>query len=87
MEHRHFSVTFQRMKVLICIERVTPHTIVFIGVREGTLYKLQGNPIWAYIHNNDNLCELWHKRLGHLHYKALKIMRGLVIGLPKFNIE
>jgi hypothetical protein len=39
------------------------------------------------IHNNDNLCELWHRRLGHLHYKELSILRNIVIGLPEFSIE
>jgi hypothetical protein len=27
------------------------------------------------VHNSDNLCELWHKRMGHLHHKALPILR------------
>jgi hypothetical protein len=60
---------------------------VVIGVREGTLYRLQGNPVQDLVHDNDNLCELWHKRLGHLHYRALLILRGIVTGLPEFSIE
>jgi hypothetical protein len=32
---------------------------VVVGVREGTLYRLQGNPIQALVHDSDNLCELW----------------------------
>jgi hypothetical protein len=39
------------------------------------------------IHNSDNLCELWHRRLGHLHNRALSIMREIVTSLPEFNIE
>jgi hypothetical protein len=39
------------------------------------------------VHSSDNLCELWHKRVGHLHNKALSVMREIVMGLPKFNIE
>ena len=27
--------------------------------------------------------ELWHKRLGHLHHGALKIMQQISTGLPK----
>ena len=30
---------------------------------------------------------MWHERLGHLHYRALSILRVIVIGLPKFRIE
>jgi hypothetical protein len=39
------------------------------------------------VHNSENLCELWHKRMGHLHHKALPILREIVTGLSKFNIE
>jgi hypothetical protein len=38
------------------------------------------------VHDSDNLCELWHRRLGHLHYRALSILRGIVTGLPEFRI-
>jgi hypothetical protein len=58
-----------------------------IGVREGNLYRLQGEPVRALVHNSDNLCELWHKRMGHLHHKVLPILREIVTGLPEFNIE
>ena len=27
--------------------------------------------------------ELWHKRLGHLHHGALKVMQHISMGLPK----
>jgi hypothetical protein len=39
------------------------------------------------VHNNDNLCKSWHKRMGHLHHRALPIMREIVTGLPEFSIE
>jgi hypothetical protein len=49
---------------------------------EGNLDRLQGEPIRALVHNNDILCELWHKRMGHLDHKALPILREIVTGLP-----
>jgi hypothetical protein len=58
-----------------------------MGIKEGKLYKLQGELVRALVHNNDSLCELWHKRMGHLHHKALSIMREIVTGLPKFSNE
>jgi len=59
-----------------------------IGVREGILYKLQGKHIQALVHHNDNLCELFHRRLGHLHYRVLSILiRGVVTSLLEFNVE
>jgi hypothetical protein len=82
-----FFHTFQRGKVLIHPEKASPDTTVVIGVREGTLYRLQGKPVQDLVHDSDNLCELWHRRLGHLHYRALSILRGIVTGLPEFSIE
>ena len=31
--------------------------------------------------------ELWHRRLGHLHHGALKIMQQISTGLPKGKLE
>jgi hypothetical protein len=39
------------------------------------------------VHDNDNLCKLWHKRMGYLHHKALHILREIVIRLLEFTIE
>jgi hypothetical protein len=86
MENKDFAVIFQRVKVLIRPERASPDTIVVIG-GEGKLYRLQGKPVQALVHGSDNLCEIWHRRLGHLHYRALSILREIVIGLPNYNVE
>jgi hypothetical protein len=34
-----------------------------------------------------SLCELWHKRMGQLHHRALPILKEIVTGLLEFNIE
>ena len=39
------------------------------------------------MHDSDNLCKLWHKRMGHLHHRVLPILREIVIGLPEFKVE
>jgi hypothetical protein len=62
MEDMGFVVTFLRGKLLICPEKAIPNIAVVIGVREGTLFMLQGKPIQDLVHDNDNLCELWTKR-------------------------
>jgi hypothetical protein len=56
-----------------------------VGVREGTLYRLQGNLVQDWVHDSDNLCELWHRRMRHLHYMALLIMRGIITSLQEFS--
>jgi hypothetical protein len=52
------------------------------GVNEGGLY-----PMRALVHDNDNLCEIWHKRLGNLHYETLPILKNMVQGFPNFKVE
>ena len=44
-----------------------------IGEREGGLYKLKGHPEQALIHDTVETNELWHRRLAHVHYRALPI--------------
>jgi hypothetical protein len=88
MEDRGFVVTFKKRQVLIRPKGTSPYTTTSIGVREGMLYKLKGKPIeTTLVHDSDNLCELWHRRMGHLHYKALSILREIVISLLDFSVE
>jgi hypothetical protein len=39
------------------------------------------------VHNNENLCKLWHENMGHLHHKVFPILRDIVTGIPEFSIE
>jgi hypothetical protein len=64
-----------------------PDTTLNIGVREGNLYSLQGKHVHALVHESDNPCELWHNRMGHLHYKVFSILRNIFTGLLDFNVE
>jgi hypothetical protein len=72
MEDKGFVVKFQKGQVLIHLEESSPDTTEVIGVREGNLYRLQGKPVQALVHDSDNLCELWHRRMGHLHYRRCR---------------
>jgi hypothetical protein len=62
MEDRGFAVTFHRGQVLIRPKKASSKSAMVVGVREGTLYRLQGKYVEALVHDNDNLCELWHRR-------------------------
>jgi hypothetical protein len=55
-----------------------------IGVREDNLYKLI---VPALVHDSISLSELWHKRLAHLHYRALPALGRMVTGLPPLHVE
>ena len=61
-----------------------------IGTRCGKLYRLDFHPISALMSSDgseSHLCELWHKRMAHLHHGALQVLREIVIGLPQFDTE
>jgi hypothetical protein len=54
-------------------------------VREGDLYRLLFQPLLALVASSDNsgqLCELWHRRMAHLHHGALGGLREVVTGVP-----
>ena len=53
-----------------------------IGVREGGLYRLTAKLLKALVHDTISPIELWHRRLAHLHYRALPTLRKVSIGLP-----
>ena len=56
---------------------------VVIGEQEGGLYELKGHLEQALIHVEPN--ELWHKRIAHVHYRALPIASNAVEGLSEFQ--
>ena len=57
-----------------------------IGVKEGNVYHLLGNPIHTLVHETMNPCELWHKRFGHLNYRALPSLPKMVTGMPSLSL-
>ena len=38
-------------------------------------------------HGDKDLNELWHKRMGHLHHGALRILRSTITGVPVLSTE
>jgi hypothetical protein len=51
------------------------------------LYKLKGHSDVALTHSIEIPCELWHRRLAHINYKALPYVRKVVIGLPELKVD
>jgi hypothetical protein len=87
MEDKGFAMEFKNQQVLIRPKDSSPNTAQVTGVREGNLDRLQGEPIRAFVHNSENLCKLWHKRMEHLHHRAFPILRKIVTCLVEFSIE
>ena len=60
---------------------------VVIGEQEGGLYKLKGKLEQALVHETMEPSELCHRRLAHIHYKDLPIVRKMVTGLPEIETK
>jgi transposase InsO family protein len=58
-----------------------------IGTRDGKLYRLSFQPLHALASSNSSSqsCELWHRRMAHLHHGALRVLREIVTRLPQFD--
>ena len=87
LEDKGFRVTFMEGKALLWHKDSNLSSALVIGVREGGLYKLLDHPIQALVHKTNNLCELWHRKFGHLHYGALPGLQNIVTGMPDFHNE
>ena len=58
-----------------------------IEVRSNKLYKLDLESPMALVSSADetDLNELWHRRMGHLHHGALRILKKTVTGVPELS--
>ena len=56
-----------------------------IGERQGYLYKLYSETKQALIYETHDSNDIWHRRLGHIHFCGLPSMEKLVTGLRKLN--
>jgi transposase InsO family protein len=51
------------------------------------LCKLKSHSDASLTHSIEIPCELWHRRLAHINYKALPYVSKVVIGLPEFKVD
>jgi hypothetical protein len=89
IQDRGFEVSFRGDEVLIYPKGSNITSTRVIGTRDGKLYRLSFQPLHALASSNNNsqLCELWHRRMAHLHHGALRVLREIVTGLPQFDTE
>ena len=80
-------VYFVDGQVLMWPNGKTIDDVVVIGEQEGGLYKLKGQPEQALVHDSVEPSELWHRRLAHVHYRALPLARKFVEGLPEIHAK
>jgi hypothetical protein len=87
LEKKGFRVAFIDGEVLMWVKGETMKEAIVIGKEEGGLYKLKGHSKAAMTHAIENSCELWHRRLGHINYKALPYVCKAVTGLPELKVH
>ena len=68
-------VAFIYGQVLMWPKGKTIDDAVVIGEKEGGLYKLKGQLEQDLVHDSIKPNELWHRRLAHVHYRALPLAR------------
>ena len=88
IEDRGLGVSFLDGHVHGFPKIVGPYASYTIGFKCGKLYKLLFQPRHALTHSSDNeLCELWHRRMAHLHHPALRMLRYMATSFLEFNTE
>jgi hypothetical protein len=89
LQDRGLEVSFRGTKVLIHPKGSCLTLGQVIGVRDGKLFKLFFHPLHAFAMSSDSsrqLCELWYRRMAHLHHGALGGL-GEVTGVPQLSSE
>ena len=82
LDAKGMMVAFVDGQVLMWSRGKTIDDAIVIGEQEGGLYKLKGHLEQALVHDTVEPNELWHRRLAHVHYRALPLARKAVEGLP-----
>jgi hypothetical protein len=90
LQDRGLEVTFRGTEVLIHPRGSSLASRQVIGERDGKLFTLLFHPLHALAASSDSskhLCELWHRRMAHLHHGALGGLREVVTRVPQISIE
>jgi hypothetical protein len=87
LEKKGYRVAFIYGEVLMWAKGETINEAIIIGSEENGLYRLKGHLETAMAHAIENSCELWHRRLAHINYKALPYICKAVTGLPELKVD
>ena len=73
LDAKGMRVAFVDGQVLMWPKGKTFYDAIVIKEQEGGLYKLKGQPNQALVHETVEPNEFWHRRLAHVHYRALPL--------------
>ena len=80
-------VAFVDGQVLMWPKGKTFDDAIVIGEQEGGLYKLKGQPEQDLVHDSVEPNELWHRRIAHVHYRALPLAIKAVEGILEIQAK
>jgi hypothetical protein len=87
LEDKGYWVIFKDNKALLWDKGSHLSTSEPIGTRSGGLHVMSRQLIQAFTHDATSSSKLWHKRIGHLHYKALLDLHNMVCGMPSISLS
>jgi hypothetical protein len=89
IEERGYEVLFHDGQVLLFPEGSSITSAKVIGTRNEKMYMLMFHPARELFHltSNNDLCEIWHKRMAHFHHGDLRVLREIVAGVPYFSTK
>jgi hypothetical protein len=87
LDNKGYRVAFIDGEFLMWAKGETLNEAIVIGSEENGLYKLKGHPETTMNHTIKKSCELWHRILAHINYKALPYICKAVIGFPELKVD
>ena len=90
LEDKGYDVVFSKGNTFL--RHINTGRTKRIGIQVKNFYKLEVDDYAALsskaeLVQSQDVVELWHRRLGHLHHGALKIMQQISTRLPKGKLE
>jgi hypothetical protein len=87
LEDKGYWVIFKDRKSLLWAKGSHLNTTEPIGTHNGGLHGVSGKSVQALAHDATSSNDLWHGRLGHLHYKNLPYIQNMVCGMPSIYLS
>jgi hypothetical protein len=87
LKDKGYWVIFKDRKALMWDKDSHLSTAKPIGSHKGGLYVVTRQSVQGLAHDATSSSELWHIRLGNLHYKALPDLQNMVCGMPSISLS
>jgi len=93
LEDRGYKVLFRGKQVLMYPRGTPTDSARVIGVRHAKVYKFAFQSLLALSNSTDNrassseLCEIWHRGMGHMYHGALRTLREITTSVPNFSTD